>query len=66
LANKMARMIWAMLTKEIDYRDPTISAAAWFSRSAKRDIFGKGSVRSRSSEWAKRSKRSGLGKPVKH
>ena len=28
LANKMARMIWAMLTKEIDYRDPTISAAA--------------------------------------
>jgi transposase len=28
LANKMARMIWAMLTKEIDYRDLTISAAA--------------------------------------
>ena len=28
LANKMARMIWAMLTKEIDYRDPTISATA--------------------------------------
>jgi transposase len=28
LANKMARMIWAMLTKETDYRDPMISAAA--------------------------------------
>ena len=28
LANKMARTIWAMLTKETDYRDPTISATA--------------------------------------
>ena len=28
LANKMARMIWAMLTKGTDYRDPTISATA--------------------------------------
>jgi len=28
LANKMARTIWAMLTKETDYRDPTISAIA--------------------------------------
>jgi len=26
LANKMARTIWAMLTKGMDYRDPTISA----------------------------------------
>ena len=28
LANKMARTIWAMLTKGTDYRDPTISATA--------------------------------------
>ena len=28
LANKMARMIWAMLTKEEDYRDPARAAAA--------------------------------------
>ncbi|GDX39488.1 hypothetical protein LBMAG20_17030 [Methylocystaceae bacterium] len=28
LANKMARTIWATLTKETDYRDPTISATA--------------------------------------
>ena len=28
LANKMARTIWAMLTKETDYRDPMISATA--------------------------------------
>ena len=28
LANKMARRIWAMLTKEEDYRDPVLAAAA--------------------------------------
>jgi transposase len=28
LANKMARAIWAMLTKEEDYRDPALTAAA--------------------------------------
>ena len=26
LANKMARTIWAMLTKEEDYRNPTVAA----------------------------------------
>ena len=26
LANKMARTIWAMLTKEDDYRNPTVAA----------------------------------------
>jgi len=46
LANKMAPTIWAMLTKETDYRDPTISATAGSSRSAKRSIFGRGIVRS--------------------
>ncbi len=28
LANKMARQIWAMLTKKEDYRDPALVAAA--------------------------------------
>lgn len=28
LANKMARMIWAMLIEEEDYRDPARAAAA--------------------------------------
>lgn len=28
LANKMARQIWAMLTKEEDYRDPTLAVTA--------------------------------------
>jgi transposase len=28
LANKMARQIWAMLTKEEDYRDPGLAVAA--------------------------------------
>jgi hypothetical protein len=28
LANKMARGIWAMLTKMEDYRDPTLAEAA--------------------------------------
>jgi transposase len=28
LANKMARMIWAMLTKQTNYRDPALSTAA--------------------------------------
>jgi hypothetical protein len=28
LANKMARMMWAMLTKEEDYRNPAQAAAA--------------------------------------
>jgi transposase len=28
LANKMARMIWAMLTKQANYRDPALSTAA--------------------------------------
>ncbi len=28
LANKMARQIWAMLTKNEDYRDPTLAATA--------------------------------------
>ena len=28
LANKMARAIWAMLTKGEDYRDPGLAAAA--------------------------------------
>ena len=28
LANKMARQIWAMLTKNEDYRDPVLEAAA--------------------------------------
>jgi len=28
LANKMARAIWAMLTKQENYRDPVPSAAA--------------------------------------
>jgi len=28
LANKMARTIWAMLTKEENYRDPAQAAAA--------------------------------------
>tara|TARA_R100000365_G_C2720384_1_gene53090 strand:+ start:707 stop:892 length:186 start_codon:yes stop_codon:yes gene_type:complete len=28
LANKMARAIWAMLTKNEDYRDPAWAAAA--------------------------------------
>ena len=27
-ANKMARQIWAMLTKEEDYRDPALAGAA--------------------------------------
>ena len=27
LANKMARQIWAMLTKKEDYRDPALTAA---------------------------------------
>lgn len=27
IANKMARQIWAMLTKNEDYRDPTLAAA---------------------------------------
>ena len=27
LANKMARAIWAMLTKKEDYRDPRVAAA---------------------------------------
>ena len=28
LANKMARQLWAMLTKHEDYRDPALSTAA--------------------------------------
>jgi hypothetical protein len=28
LANKMARKIWAMLTKQEDYRDPALVMAA--------------------------------------
>lgn len=28
LANKMARMIWAMLTKKEDFRDPALATAA--------------------------------------
>jgi transposase len=28
LANKMARMIWAMLTRQEDYRNPGLPAAA--------------------------------------
>jgi transposase len=28
LANKMARTIWAMLTKQEDYRDPALAMAA--------------------------------------
>jgi hypothetical protein len=28
LANKMARQLWAMLTKNADYRDPALAAAA--------------------------------------
>jgi len=28
LANKMARAIWAMLTKNEDYRDPTLAKTA--------------------------------------
>ena len=28
LANKMARTIWAMLTKHEDYREPTLALAA--------------------------------------
>ena len=28
LANKMARQIWAMLTKTEDYRDPALTTAA--------------------------------------
>jgi hypothetical protein len=28
LANKMARAVWAMLTKNEDYRDPTSAKAA--------------------------------------
>jgi len=28
LANKMARQIWAMLTKSEDFRDPAMAAAA--------------------------------------
>jgi|TARA_R100000789_G_C3002053_1_gene149121 transposase len=28
LANKMARQIWAMLTKKKDYRDPALAVAA--------------------------------------
>ena len=28
LANKMARQLWAMLTKNEDYRDPPLAAAA--------------------------------------
>ncbi len=27
LANKMARSVWAMLTKQEDYRDPVVAAA---------------------------------------
>ena len=27
LANKMARQLWAMLTKNEDYRDPALAAA---------------------------------------
>jgi transposase len=27
LANKMARMIWAMLTNQKNYRDPVLTAA---------------------------------------
>ena len=28
LANKMARQLWAMVTKNEDYRDPALAAAA--------------------------------------
>jgi len=28
LANKMARQVWAMLTKNEDYRDPALAVAA--------------------------------------
>lgn len=28
LANKMARQIWAMLTKNEDYKDPALAVAA--------------------------------------
>jgi hypothetical protein len=28
LANKLARQIWEMLTKNEDYRDPTLAATA--------------------------------------
>ncbi|MBB4189685.1 hypothetical protein GGE07_006382 [Sinorhizobium terangae] len=28
LANKMARKIWAMLTKQEDFRDPSLAVAA--------------------------------------
>ncbi|MEO9338788.1 hypothetical protein ABFT80_15315 [Mesorhizobium sp. SB112] len=28
LANKMVRMIWAMLTRQEDYRNPALTAAA--------------------------------------
>ena len=28
LANKMARQLWAMLTKNEDYRDPVLAVAA--------------------------------------
>jgi transposase len=28
LANKMARKIWAMLTKQEEYRDPVVAVAA--------------------------------------
>jgi hypothetical protein len=29
LANQMLRRIWAMLTKQEDYRDPALAVAAW-------------------------------------
>lgn len=28
LANRMARMVWAMLTRQEDYRNPALTAAA--------------------------------------
>ena len=63
LANKMARQIWAMLTKNEDYKDPALAVAALCPCRTESDG-AKGSVRRRRPEWAKRSNRSGSGKPV--
>jgi hypothetical protein len=62
LANKMARMIWAMLTKQQDYNDPVPAGAAWWvPRNHWRDA-GTGGVRERRPEWGKMIEQIWIGK----
>jgi hypothetical protein len=51
LANKMARKIWAMLTKQEDYRDPALAMTAGQETAADSRDSQRG-VRSRRPEWA--------------